>query len=82
MSWLTKYRYHYISRPVMRLMKQQLPPISPTEQDALESGRGESVKPGDPRLARSETHLITTPQVALEAAAEPVEAEPIQGEVE
>ena len=38
--------------------------------DALESGRGESVKPGDPRLARVETHLITTPQTALEAAAE------------
>ncbi len=28
MSWLTKYRHQYISRPVMRLMKQQLPPIS------------------------------------------------------
>jgi hydroxypyruvate reductase len=36
---------------------------------ALESGRGESVKPGDPLLAKSETHLLTTPQIALEAAA-------------
>jgi glycerate 2-kinase len=35
----------------------------------LESGRTESVKPGDPRLARSETRLIATPQMALEAAA-------------
>jgi hydroxypyruvate reductase len=35
----------------------------------LESGEGESVKPGDPRLARAETHLIATPQMALEAAA-------------
>jgi glycerate 2-kinase len=35
----------------------------------LESGRGESVKPGDPRLAGSETRMITTPQMALEAAA-------------
>ena len=35
----------------------------------LASGAGESVKPGDPRLAGSETHLITTPQIALEAAA-------------
>jgi hydroxypyruvate reductase len=34
----------------------------------LESGRGESVKPGDPRLAGSETRMITTPQMALEAA--------------
>jgi len=35
----------------------------------LESGRGESIKPGDPRLARAETRLIATPQAALEAAA-------------
>jgi glycerate 2-kinase len=35
----------------------------------LESGRGESVKPGDPRLARAETRMIATPQQALEAAA-------------
>jgi glycerate 2-kinase len=35
----------------------------------LESGRGESVKPGDPRLANSETRMIATPQMALEAAA-------------
>jgi hydroxypyruvate reductase len=35
----------------------------------LESGEGESVKPGDPRLARGELRLVTTPQVALEAAA-------------
>jgi glycerate 2-kinase len=35
----------------------------------LESGRGESVKPGDPRLARAETRMIATPQAALEAAA-------------
>lgn len=36
----------------------------------LESGRGESVKPGDPRLANSEMRMIATPQMALEAAAE------------
>jgi len=36
----------------------------------LESDEGESVKPGDPRLAGLETHLIATPQMALEAAAE------------
>jgi hydroxypyruvate reductase len=35
----------------------------------LQSGAGESVKPGDPRLARSETRMIATPQMALEAAA-------------
>ena len=35
----------------------------------LASGAGESVKPGDPRLARSEVRIIATPQMALEAAA-------------
>ena len=38
-------------------------------RDVLESGRGESIKPGDPRLARSATQIIATPQKALEAAA-------------
>ncbi|MET0265123.1 MAG: glycerate kinase [Duganella sp.] len=37
--------------------------------DVLRSGRGESVKPGDPRLARSEVQMIATPQMALAAAA-------------
>jgi len=35
----------------------------------LESGAGETIKPGDPRLSRVETHFIATPQMALEAAA-------------
>ncbi|MEO5734333.1 MAG: glycerate kinase [Rubrivivax sp.] len=35
----------------------------------LSSGRGESIKPGDARLARSKLRLIATPQMALEAAA-------------
>ena len=38
-------------------------------REVLESGRGESIKPGDPRLARCETRMIATPQRALEAAA-------------
>ncbi len=37
--------------------------------DALQSGRGESIKPGDARLAGSECHFVATPQMALEAAA-------------
>ena len=36
---------------------------------ALEAGTLETVKPGDARLARAETHLVATPQAALEAAA-------------
>jgi glycerate 2-kinase len=37
--------------------------------EILESGRSESIKAGDARLARVETRLIATPQMALEAAA-------------
>jgi len=37
--------------------------------EVLRSGRGESVKPGDPRLTRSKLRIIATPQMALEAAA-------------
>ena len=36
----------------------------------LQSGGGESVKPGDARLAHIETRIITAPQIALEAAAQ------------
>ena len=35
----------------------------------LTSGAGETLKSGDPRLARSETRLISSPQIGLEAAA-------------
>ena len=35
----------------------------------LESGEGETVKPGDPRLAGAETRLISSPQIGLEAGA-------------
>ena len=38
-------------------------------RDVLESGRGESVKPGDTRLARAGLRIVATPQMALEAAA-------------
>ena len=36
---------------------------------ALESGAGETIKPGDARLARVRSRLIATPQMALQAAA-------------
>jgi len=35
----------------------------------LEGGTGETVKPGDARLARSSVRMVTAPQMALEAAA-------------
>ena len=39
-------------------------------REVLESDRGESVKPDDPRMAGIDTRMIATPQMALEAAAE------------
>jgi glycerate 2-kinase len=39
-------------------------------REVLTSGRGESIKPGDPRLKNSDVKMIATPQMALEAAAE------------
>ncbi|HEX2584111.1 MAG TPA: glycerate kinase [Steroidobacteraceae bacterium] len=37
--------------------------------ELLKSGKGESIKPDDPRMSRVETHIIAAPQRALEAAA-------------
>lgn len=48
--------------------------LPPEVRAVLESGRGESVKPGDPRLAGHEVRMIATPQMALEAAARVAEA--------
>ena len=44
----------------------------------LESGDGETVKPGDARLAGHEVHLIATPQLALEAAAKVAESKGVR----
>jgi len=44
--------------------------LPPEMHEALESGRGESVKPGDPRLARAAFRLVATPQRSLEVAAQ------------
>lgn len=44
--------------------------LPPAARQLLDSGAGESIKPGDPRLARTEVRMIATPQMALEAAAE------------
>lgn len=44
--------------------------LPPHVLDVLTSGRGESIKPGDARLAHAEAHLVATPQMALEAAAQ------------
>ena len=44
--------------------------VPPAVLHLLESGEGESVKPGDARLARAETRIVAAPQQALEAAAQ------------
>jgi glycerate 2-kinase len=43
--------------------------LPPAVRELLQSGRGESVKPDDPRLARAGASIIAAPQMALEAAA-------------
>ena len=43
--------------------------LPPEIRAVLESGRGESIKPGDPRLARNSVSMVAAPQMALEAAA-------------
>lgn len=54
------------ARDVMRRYQVDAPPGI---RAALEDPANESVKPGDPRLARAEFRIIATPQGALEAAA-------------
>jgi hydroxypyruvate reductase len=43
--------------------------LPPPVRAVLESGAGESIKPGDAWLAGAEVRMIATPQMALEAAA-------------
>jgi hydroxypyruvate reductase len=53
----------------LNILRRYAIEVPPAVRELLESGRGESVKPGDPRLARAELRMIATPQMALEAAA-------------
>jgi glycerate 2-kinase len=48
--------------------------VPPGVREQLESGALETPKPGDPRLAGIETHLIATPQQSLDAAADAARA--------
>jgi len=54
------------ARDVLRKYAVNVPP---SVRAVLGSSEAESVKPGDPRLARAEYRIIATPQKALEAAA-------------
>jgi glycerate 2-kinase len=42
--------------------------VPPRALELLQSGEGETLKPGDPRLPPIETRFVATPQMALEAA--------------
>ncbi|NWF46388.1 glycerate kinase [Hydrogenophaga sp. D2P1] len=48
--------------------------VPPAVRAQLESGALETPKPGDPRLAGIQTHLIATPQQSLDAAADAARA--------
>ncbi len=52
--------------------------LSANVKEILTSGRGESIKPNDPRLAGIDTRMIATPQMALEAASRVAESEGIK----
>lgn len=56
-------------------------PVPPAALAWLESGDGESLKPGDPRLPEIETRFIATPQMALEAAAEVARAKGVPAHI-
>ncbi|MDR3527126.1 MAG: glycerate kinase [Rhizomicrobium sp.] len=49
--------------------------VSPAVEAVLQDDASETVKPNDPRLARSEAKIIAAPQMALEAAAKIAHAE-------
>lgn len=44
--------------------------ITDSVREILQSGRGETLKPDDPLLARSTVKIVATPQMALQAAAD------------
>ncbi|MDE2367944.1 MAG: glycerate kinase [Burkholderiales bacterium] len=58
----------------LAILKRYKVPLSPALMALLESGQIESVKAGDARLPTIESHLIATPQLALEAAARRAQA--------
>ena len=55
--------------------------LPPAALEGLASGAFESPKPGDPRLANHELHLIATPQQSLEAAAAAARAAGVEAHI-
>lgn len=54
----------------LAILKRYNVPVSSAVQRLLESGDGETIKPGDPRIAGVSTTLVATSQHALMAAAD------------
>ncbi|HXP65053.1 MAG TPA: glycerate kinase [Steroidobacteraceae bacterium] len=53
----------------LEILRRYAIDLPPAALDLLQSGRGESVKPDDPRILGASATIIATPQKALEAAA-------------
>jgi len=56
-------------RDALNIVRRYAIELPPRALAMLESGEGESCKPGDSRLPPIETRFVATPQMALEAAA-------------
>jgi hydroxypyruvate reductase len=56
-------------RDALEIVRRYGIALPPNVRQVLDSGAGESIKPGDPRLAGHEVRFVATPQMALEAAA-------------
>jgi hydroxypyruvate reductase len=57
------------SADALRIVQRYAMRLSPAVLNVLSSGAAESIKPGDPRLARARAHIVAAPQSALESAA-------------
>jgi glycerate 2-kinase len=53
----------------LNILRRYAIDVPPQALALLESGEGETLKPGDAQLPDIETHFVATPQMALEAAA-------------
>src|SRR6185295_1114398 len=56
-------------RDALNILRRYAIDVPPRALALLESGEGETLKPGDARLPPIETRFVATPQMALEAAA-------------
>jgi len=57
-------------RDALEILRRYRIDVPARALDILESGAGETLEAGDPRLPPIETRLVATPQMALEAAAQ------------